>query len=103
MTAASARPVWRRLVPGPRVWKTALAVGAAWLIATAVLREPSPVFAAMGAFWAMEPTILRSARRLGLQLVGVAGGALLAWIGVNVLGIGALLMGFAILLGLTIG
>jgi hypothetical protein len=108
LNVAGSNPVSRSIpslvaIPGRRVLKTALAVGLAWWLTSTLLAADKPVFAAMGAFVAMEQTIVRSVRRTGLQLVGVAGGAVLAFVGVNVLGIGPVLVALAVLLGLTLG
>jgi uncharacterized membrane protein YgaE (UPF0421/DUF939 family) len=92
----------RDVAPGARALKTALAVGLAWTLVSA-LGEPRPLFAALGAMVGMEATVVGSLRRIGLQAVGMIGGVMLAfamgrWLGANGLGIA-----LAVLLGLWLG
>jgi uncharacterized membrane protein YgaE (UPF0421/DUF939 family) len=88
--------------PGARMVKAALAVALAWWVGT-LLGEPRPMFAALGALVGMEPTIIGSLRRTGVQMVGTLGGIVLAYVAVNLLGVSWLGAGLAVLLGLWLG
>lgn len=82
--------------------KAALAVALAWWVGT-LLGEPRPMFAALGALVSMEPTIVGSLRRTGVQMVGTLGGIVLAYLAVYLLGVSWLGAGLAVLLGLWLG
>src|SRR4051812_46083745 len=88
--------------PGARMVKSALAVALAWWVGTQ-LGEPRPLFAALGALVGMEPTIVGSIRRTGVQLIGTLGGIVLAYLAVYLLGVSWLGAGLAVLLGLWLG
>lgn len=91
------------IMPGARAAKTAGAVGIAWWIGT-LLGEPHPIFAALGALVAVEPTIVGSVRRSALQLVGVMGGiGLAAALSYVTEGTRAGLVAVVVLLGLWLG
>jgi len=92
---------WQQLVPGARMLKTALAVGLSWWLA-GLLGETQPMFAAMGALFGMELTIIGSLRRTGLQLVGIVGVVGIAVLLAYAMGVNAIGIGFAVLLGLWI-
>lgn len=71
--AARLRAVW----PGARVVKTTLAIGFAWW-AGQLLGESQPIFAALGALYAVQPTVAASLRKSVGQLLGIVIGTLLA-------------------------
>jgi uncharacterized membrane protein YgaE (UPF0421/DUF939 family)/RimJ/RimL family protein N-acetyltransferase len=77
---ARSHPVRARLRawwPGARVAKTALAIALAWWAGQAI-GEPRPIFAALGALHAVQPTVAASLRKTGGQLLGIIIGTLLA-------------------------
>lgn len=92
----------RDLAPGARTLKTALAVGIAWWLATG-FGEQRPLFAAISALVIMQATIAGTLRRMGLQLVGILGGLILAFLIGRFLGLSAVGIGLAVLLGLWLG
>ena len=95
---AAARPP----VPGHRAIKSSLAVGIAWWLCT-LIGEPLPLFAALGALVSMEATVAGSLRRVGLQVAGMMGGIALAVLINSLLGVNAVGVGLAVLLGLWLG
>lgn len=75
--------VKKRLLPGPRIAKTALAVALAVLPARLLTSEPLSLFyAAFGALIAMETTVSRALRQGLTQLIGVVCGTLLGYVSV---------------------
>ncbi len=77
-------------------------MGIAWWLAT-LLGEERPLFAALGALLGMEATVAGSLRRTALQVVGMLGGLLLAFVVGSVLGGGPAAIALAVLLGLWLG
>jgi uncharacterized membrane protein YgaE (UPF0421/DUF939 family)/GNAT superfamily N-acetyltransferase len=69
----------RALWPGARVAKTALAIAVAWWIGQ-MLGEPRPVFAAIAALYALQPTVAASLRKTAGQLLGMLLGTVLAFV-----------------------
>lgn len=73
----------KRLSPGPRIVKTAVAVAFAVLSARLLTNEPLSLFyAAFGALIAMETTVSRALWQGLTQLIGVACGTLLGYVSV---------------------
>ena len=92
----------RTWLPGMRAIKSALAVGLAWWLAT-LLGEERPLFAALGAMVAMEATVAGSLRRTGLQVIGMLGGLVLAFVVGRLFGTSGFGIGLAVLFGLWLG
>jgi uncharacterized membrane protein YgaE (UPF0421/DUF939 family) len=87
---------------GPRVLKTALAVGLAWWVGN-LLGEPRPVFAAVAAVVGLEATVLLSVTRGVEQFLGVLCGLILATVVLDLSGSAPLTLALLVLVSMAVG